>query len=258
MYEHISYEVEGSVARITLDRPSLTLAVTKELLDVVIATTHNPEVRCIVFDSSGKNFFLGGDLGSFGDAAKDADALLAQMTALLDRAISLLYRSSVPTISVVNGAAAGAGMGIALQADFVVAEENAYFIASYTGAGLSPDTSTTYFLPRLIGERRAKDMLITNRKVDAQQAQDWGMINSVVPTGEGLQEGMALALRLAAGPTQAYGSVKRLIGASFGNSLDAQISMEAELIGQNAITRDGQEGIRAFIEKRKPEFTGNR
>jgi len=256
-YEHLSLEVNNAVAHITLKRVAMHLPFMKELLDVAIRCDDSKEIRAIVISSNQKIFSAGGDLAYMAQS-ESAAATLKEMTVYLHSAISLFNRMSKPTIAAVHSMAAGAGVSLAAQCDFVIAGEKSAFIASYTGAGLSPDGSSTYFLPRLIGDRRAKEMLITNCKVSAQQALDWGLVNQVVPAGEELEAAMALAQQLAQGPTAAYGDVKRLITSSSTESLETQLALEAELIAANSVGSDGQEGMNAFLEKRKPAFKGQR
>ncbi|NIB45158.1 enoyl-CoA hydratase [Pseudomaricurvus alkylphenolicus] len=255
-YEHLSLEINNSIAHITLKRIAMHTPYMKELLDVALRCDENDDVRAIVISSDQKLFCAGGDLAYLAESGGSAATKLKEMTVYLHSAVSLFNRMDKPTIAAVHSMAAGAGMSLAAQCDFVIAGEKAGFMGSYTAAGLSPDGSSTYFLPRLIGDRRAKEMLITNRKVSAQEALDWGLVNQVVEAGTELEAAMTLAKQLAQGPTASFGSVKQLIAASSTESLESQMALEAELIGENSVGTDGQEGIRAFVEKRKAEFKG--
>ncbi len=257
-YEHVSLEIKDNIAHIILKRNSMHLPYVQELQDIAFRLDADDSVRVIVFSSANKIFCGGGDLAYFIQSGGSLATALKELTMYLHQAISIFHRMNAPTIAIVNGAAAGAGLSFAAQCDFIVASDKASFMSSYTGIGLSPDGSSSYFLPRLIGERRAKEMMITNRKINAEEALDWGLVNQVVPAGTELEAGMALARQLATGATAAFGTVKRLIQASSTSTLETQLAMEQELIAANSIGSDCQEGISAFLEKRAPSFTGKR
>ncbi len=257
-YETLSLTRDGGIARITLNRVAMNMVVMQELLSAALICDEDPEVRAVIICSSNKLFSAGGDLAWFAQSGDNISARLKEATVYLHGAISRFTHMNKPVITAVNGVAAGAGMSLAIMSDFVIASESASFTAAYTAAGLSPDASSTYFLPRLIGERRAKELMITNRKLSAPEALDWGLINQVVPDGEELAAAETLAKTLAKGPTQAFSSVKHLINRSSTESLETQMSLEAEMIGANAAGIDGQEGINAFLTKRKPVFKGQR
>jgi 2-(1,2-epoxy-1,2-dihydrophenyl)acetyl-CoA isomerase len=157
-------------------------------------------------------------------------------------------------ITAVNGAAAGAGFSLAVSGDLVVASSSASFTMAYTRAGLSPDGSSSYYLPRLIGVRRTQDLMLTNRKVSAAEAVDWGMVNYVVDPAELSERVDALATQIATGAKGSNSAVKKLLLATFGNTLEEQLDLEAELIGANGDGADGREGIDAFLNKRAPNF----
>ncbi|NIB39815.1 enoyl-CoA hydratase [Pseudomaricurvus alkylphenolicus] len=257
-YQHLSLEIDQQVAHITIKRVAMHLPFMKELLEIAMECDKNDDIRAVLISSDQKLFSAGGDLAYFAESGTDIGAAIKELTVYLHSAISLFNRMDKPTICVVQGAAAGAGMSFAVQCDFVIASEKASFSGAYTAAGLSPDGSSSYFLPRLIGERRAKEMLITNRKVGAQEALEWGLVNQVVEAGTELEAGKKLAQQLAAGPSKAFGSVKQLIQRSSTESLESQMALEAEMIASNAGGEDGQEGINAFLEKRRAEFKGRR
>ena len=151
-------------------------------------------------------------------------------------------------------AASGAGV---LECHRFRAAESAKFTLAYTGAGLSPDGSSTYYLPRLVGVRRARELMITNRVLSAGEAEQWGLVNQVVANDEVLATAMAQATKLAKGPTLAYGQVKKLLDASLQNSLESQMQLETEGIAGMGASNDGKEGIAAFLDKRKPDFKGS-
>ena len=190
------------------------------------------------------------------EADDRVDAALKQLTGQLHSAISTLMRMRAPLIVAVNGAAAGIGLSLALIGDITLASEKASFTLAYTAAGLSPDGASTYLLPKVIGIKRAKEMMITNRRLTAAEALEWGLVNRVVSVDELLDETLELARSIAQGPTNAFGSVKSLVLSGFGGTLESQMALEVEEIIQNAKSKDGQEGIHAFLQKRQPRFNG--
>ena len=143
-----------------------------------------------------------------------------------------------------------------MAADLAIAEEQAVFTMAYTNAGLSPDGSSTYFMPRKIGDRRARELMLTNRLLTAPEALDWGVVNQVVEGGGALAAARVMATGMAQGPTEAYAQVKRLLDSSFSQSLETQMELEARAIADQVASVDGQEGMLAFVEKRKPQFRG--
>ena len=259
-YQTLIAGIDNGVATITLNRPddanALDLVMARELSDVAIQLGDNSDVRVVVIRGTGKMFCAGGDLGAFGEAGDGVSALMMQMAGDLHMGISRLTRMDAPVIAAVNGTAAGAGVSLAAAADLVISVDSAKFVMAYTNAGLSPDGSSTYFLPRRIGDRRARELMLTNRVLSAAEALDWGLVNQVVAE-EAFDEAVSsLATRLAAGPTRAFGQVKSLLNASFDNGLETQMELETRGIAGMAATRDGREGIAAFLGKRKPEFKG--
>ncbi len=255
------YEVKDHVARITFNRPdaanALDLQMGLDLMHASIQASEDPAVRAVLITGAGKMFSGGGDLKSF---AAQGDALpghLKEVALYLHAAISRFVRMDAPVIAAVNGAAGGAGMSLRLFADLVLAAESAKFTLAYTRAGLNPDGGSTYFLPRIIGVRRALELALTNRVLSAKEALEWGIVTKVVADAELQTEAQALARELAAGATRALGKAKRLLHHSFSESLETQMELEAQAIADSARTHDAREGIAAFIAKRKPAFRGS-
>ena len=172
------------------------------------------------------------------------------------RPLQELPHMNKPIIAAVNGTAAGAGFSLVMAADLAVASSKAVFTMAYTNAGLSPDGSSTYYMPRKIGDRRSRELMLTNRVLSAQEALDWGVVNEVVEPDELLTAAQKLAAKIASGPTQAFGQVKALLDGSFDHSLETQMELEARAIAGLVNSPDGQEGLHAFLAKRKPEFKG--
>ena len=259
-FETLNYEVAANVATITFNRPDAANAMSplmaKEFAAAAIDADDDPAVRAIVLTGAGKMFCAGGDLGAFAQAGDGARKLLMQMTGDLHLGLSRLARSKAPVVGAVNGTAAGAGFSLVMACDLAIAAQSAVFTMAYTRAGLSPDGSSTYHMPRKIGDRRARELMLTNRLLNSQEALDWGIVNQVVPDADLPGEAQGLAQRLAAGPTAAFATVKSLLNGSFDQTLESQMELEARAIAGLAGTHDGQEGMNAFLEKRKPVFKG--
>ena len=259
-FETIILEQYEGIAKITLNRPDaangINLPLAQELLQAAIHCDEDPSVRTVLITGNGKLFCAGGDLKSFAAYGDGISAKLKELTAHLHAAISRFARMDAPVIIAVNGTAAGAGFSLAVSGDLVLAAESAKFTMAYTAAGLSPDGSSSYYLPRLIGLRKTQELMLTNRRLSAQEAMEWGAINRVVADDDLQQVAAELAIELAQGATLANGVVKKLLHSSFTNGLETQMEEEARNIAAMAKLEDGKEGISAFMEKRKPEFQG--
>lgn len=259
-FETLLYEVRDGVAHVTLNREkaanALNLQMSQDLHDAALRCREDPAVRAVVIGATGRLFCAGGDLSAFSAAGDDAPALLKRMTLYLHAAIALFARMDAPVIAAVSGTAAGAGFSLVCATDLAIAGESAKFTMAYTRAGLTPDGSSTWFLPRLVGRRRTLDLMLSNRMLSAAEALEWGLVSQVVPDGEVAATAGALAAKLAAGPTGAFGVTKRLVLASGSESLETQMELEGLGISDAARTPDGREGIAAFLEKRPPQFTG--
>jgi 2-(1,2-epoxy-1,2-dihydrophenyl)acetyl-CoA isomerase len=260
-YSRIIFEANDKIARIVLNRPDAANAVDAEMareLEDCIAHCDTASVRAVILTGNGKIFCAGGDLKGF--AAQPPDKLpgfIERTAGHLHRALARMARMDAPVIAAVNGAAGGAGMSLACAADFVIAVESARFTMAYTRAGLTPDGSSTYFLPRIVGFRRAAELILANPVLTAQQACDLGIVTKVVPDADLQKEAEAMAVQFAQGATLAFGAVKRLLLASATNSLETQLELEAATIARMTTTADAQEGIAAFIGKRQPKFNAN-
>lgn len=253
----VQVESRGAVAVVTLNRPessnTLNLQVAMDLLAAAMTCGRNPAVRAVVLAGAGKNFCFGGDLRAMAAKGKSADAYARELTTYLHEAISHFVRMEKPVIAAVNGTAAGAGVGLVAMADLAVCAENAKFNLAYTAVGLTPDAATTFLLPRALGAKRAMELILLNRVLDAHEALDWGLVNRVVPNGDVMKEALALGEGLASGAVQAIGQAKRLVANSLG-ALESQMVVESQTIAARAGSAEGQEGIAAFLDKRKPNF----
>ncbi len=259
-YETVLFNVADSVGTIVMNRPNeanaLNLTMAKELAELAIRCDEDDDIRAVVITGVGRFFSAGGDIASFGAAGDDAPGLIKEMTMYFHSAVSRFNRMNAPVVGAVNGVAAGAGFSFAVSCDLIVAAESATFVSAYTAAGLSPDGSGSYFLPRQIGMKRFAELMLLNRRLSAQEALEWGIVNRVVPEGEALDTAQEIARELAAGPTLAYGAVKHLLHETLSSSLETQMELEARTIADMARSADGKEGIEAFLNKRKPEFRG--
>jgi 2-(1,2-epoxy-1,2-dihydrophenyl)acetyl-CoA isomerase len=257
-FETILFEVDSGVATVTFNRPdhahAMDLSVMRDLMHAAIRCDEDAGIRAVVVTGTGKFFSAGGDLAAFGDAGESAGALLKEMTTYFHATISRFSRMNAPIIAAVNGTAAGAGFSLVASCDLAIAAESAMFTSAYTAASLTPDGSSTYFVPRLIGMRRAMELMLTNRRLTAAEALDWGLINQVVPDDALMDTVVAAADRLAVGGTLAFGAVKRMLHESFSATLETQMEMEARSIAAMSHTHDGREGIEAFLNRRKPHF----
>jgi len=251
--------IENGIAEICLNRPKVLNALNLDACRALLACCENLEgakdLRVVVLRGEGSSFMAGGDLSQFRDAA-DRPAFTREILEPLNSALLILDELPVPVIASVQGAAAGAGASIALAADLVIAAEDAKFIMAYAKVGTSLDGGSTWVLPRLIGLRRAMEMALLAEPVGASQALTMGLINRVVPLADLRSETMALAKRLAAGPTTAYGRIKRLLRDSSTQECAVQLKAELEAFAACAATADFGEGLAAFFAKRAASFTG--
>ena len=257
-YTTLALDVRDGVAEITLNRPeaanALNAEMGRELHDAVLRCDADDAVRALIITGSGRFFCAGGDLKSFAAQGDDLPRHLKQVTADFHAAVSRLNRMDAPVLMAINGVAAGAGFSFALAGDLALAAESARFTMAYTRAGLTPDGSSTYFLPRLVGLRRAKELTLTNRTLSAAEALAWGLVNQVVPDAELLPAARALASELATGATLALGAAKRLLDSGLNATLETAMEDEAQTIAAMARTADGREGMQAFLEKRPASF----
>ncbi len=255
-YETIRLSLRDDIAVITLNRPdkmnALTTQMRAELLYAV--KEGGKEGRVLVLTGAGRAFCSGQDLGDRANAASvDLERTLRDEYEPLLKAI---YDCPVPTISAVNGPAAGAGANIALAADVVIASEQAMFLQAFTRIGLIPDAGGTYWMPRQMGFAKAMGAALFAEPITARQAADWGMIWEAVPDENFADHWYGRATKLAKGPTLAYANAKKALRQSYDNTLDKQLELEASLQGACGKSRDFQEGVLAFLEKRKPSFEG--
>jgi 2-(1,2-epoxy-1,2-dihydrophenyl)acetyl-CoA isomerase len=259
-YQSLTLERKDNVATITLNRPdafnALNLALGRDLFHASIEVDEDPEVRCVVVTGTGKAFCAGGDVKDFVDNLPRVGALVKELTTYLHGAVSRFCRTDKPVVMAVNGVAAGGGLSLALSGDLVVATESARFTMAYSKIAATPDGSSSYFLPRLIGLRRTMELYFTNRVLTAREAFDWGLVTRVVPDAEFKAAVTTLAREMAQGPSRAYGGAKRLFHESTWTSLETQMELEAQAIANSGRTEDFRAGVTAFAEKKSPVFRG--
>jgi 2-(1,2-epoxy-1,2-dihydrophenyl)acetyl-CoA isomerase len=250
-------EVRDHVARITLNRPqagnALDLEMARQLAAAALECEQDANVRAVLLEGAGNNFCLGGDVKTF-NAQTGLERYLREITSHLHLAVSRLARLDAPVIAAVQGAAAGGGFSLAISCDLVVAAETATFLMAYSKIGMAPDGGSTYFLPRLVGMKRAMELTLTNRVLSAREACDWGLVTEVASAAKLMERARELAQSLASGPIHAFGSAKRLLHSGWNQSLETQMELESRAIAEAGSTADGKEGIRAFVEKRKANF----
>jgi 2-(1,2-epoxy-1,2-dihydrophenyl)acetyl-CoA isomerase len=261
-YETIQLEMRGAVAVITLNRQlalnALTVAMGQEFRSAMNEALENG-ARAIVLTGAGRAFCAGGDLREMqkmADKEGRLEAFFDEPLSLIHDCVHLIREAPVPVIAAVNGVATGGGCNFALACDIVLAAESAQFNQAFIKIGLTPDCGGTFILPRLVGWKRATELLMTGDMIDARRAAEMGMINRVVADEELMAEALNLAERLAGAPTAALASIKRLIDGSATNNYEAQLDLEHKAQLQSGQTKDFREGVAAFIEKRPPRFTG--
>lgn len=259
-YEQLTLTRANNVATITLNRPdafnAFNLKLGREIFDAALEVDEDADVRCVVITGAGKAFCGGGDVKEFVDNLPRIGTHIKELTTYLHGAVSRLARADKPVIVAVNGIAAGGGFALALTGDMVIAAESAKFTMAYSKIAATPDGSSSYFLPRLVGLRRALDLYLTNRVLSAREALEWGLVTRVTPDAELKGAVDTLARELAAGPTKAFGAAKRLFHQSTWESLETQMELESQAIAKSGHTADFREGVTAFANKKAPVFRG--
>ncbi|MGB0126001.1 MAG: enoyl-CoA hydratase [Rhodocyclaceae bacterium] len=258
-------DVQDGVATLTLNRPKQLNALSVEMMAAlrqgVEQAVGHPEARVIVFKGAGDHFMAGGDLNDFHarldlDPAARTQAFRAMIDDYINPMLLALREAPQPVVCSVRGACAGFGLSLMLACDLALVADNAYFTTAYAWIGLSPDGGGTWFLPRIVGSRKAAELFLLAERIDAAQALQLGLVNRVVAVDQLDIETAALAKRLVKGPGRAYREVRRLLAASQDNTFAAQLQAESESFGRCAATEDFAEGVRAFVGKRKASFNG--
>lgn len=260
MSDSVLVERDGAIVVLTLNRPdvlnALDLELSEGLRTALRAAEADSSIRCVVLRGAGRAFMAGGDVRGFHREIGHIDQVAGDLIDSFHEAVEVVVRMPKPVVASLRGAVAGAGLSLALAADLAVAADDAVFTLAYANIGISPDGGSTWSLPRTVGRRRAMELAMLADRFDAAKALELGIVNRVVPADRLDAETVALAQRLAAGPTRAYASTKMLISGSFDRTLPGQLDLERERFVDGTATRDFREGVSAFVEKRKPEFKG--
>ena len=256
----VLFEQHGDIGIMTFNRPEVFNAMSVELImafrDVTADIMKSNTVRALIVRGAGKAFLAGGDVAHFYKERETVAETVKPLGDALHEGIINIRNMPFPVVAEVQGACAGAGLSVMMACDFAIASTAAQFKTAYTQIGLSPDGGSTYFLPRLLGMRKATELIMLSETVNAEQALALGLVNRVVAIDALSTETMQLAERLAAGATQAYARAKRLINQSWNTPIKEHLDDEIAYFADCAKTDDFKEGVTAFVEKRKPKFTG--
>jgi len=261
MTHSVKLAIAEGVATLSFDRPEVYNALDAEMMIEFRAAAElvqrDPAVRAVVLRGEGKAFAAGGDVSVFHRHIHELPDLIVRWGREMHFAILALRRMAKPVLASVHGACAGAGFSILCATDLAIATEDARFSLAYSNIGASPDGGSSHFLPRMVGYKKAMELTLLADLMDARTASGLGLVNWVVPADRLAAETQRIAQRLASGPTVAYGEAKRLLNQSFDRSLETQMEEELQAFARCAATHDLQEGVGAFVEKRKPQFKGS-
>jgi 2-(1,2-epoxy-1,2-dihydrophenyl)acetyl-CoA isomerase len=254
-------EVDGGVATVTLNRPdamnSLDVATKEALRDVVVRLAEDTDVRCVVLTATGRAFCVGQDLKEHIELLEHgSDALFSTVPEHYNPIVTAIATMPKPVIAAVNGVAAGAGASLAFACDYRLLADGAGFNLAFSGIALSCDTGSSWTLPRLVGRAKAIELLYEPRTIRAEEAMTLGLASRVVESQTLMAEARALAERLAAGPTAAYGAIRRSVAFSAGHTFEESLAFEAEMMTATGSTEDHRNAVAAFVAKEKPTFTG--
>lgn len=265
MNDTVLLDVADGIATLTLNRPAQLNALNAEMMQALRLTTErvaaDRSVAVVVVKGAGAHFMAGGDIKEFHsqlylDPPARFDTFKATIEQWINPTVLALRGMHQPLIGSIRGACAGFGMSLALCCDLLLAADDAYFTTAYSLIALSPDGAQSYILPRIVGAKKAAELLLLAERIDARRALELGLVNRLVPPAELDAETLRLARRLADGPRHAYGEVKRLLEGASCSTLAQQLKAEADAFARCSATQDFAEGIRAFVEKRKPGFRG--
>ncbi len=260
MSDGVLLSIADGVARLTLDRPdvgnAIDLALARALRDAATRCADDAAIRCAVLTGAGRLFCAGGDVAAMRAAGDDLPALLHELIETLHQAVLILAAMPKPLVTLVNGPAAGAGLSLAILGDIVLSARSAHYTPAYGAIGLTADGGLSWLLPRLVGLRRAQDILLTNRRVTAEEAATIGLVTRLVDDTALEAEGEAVATRLADGPVAATGAVRALLHAGVERDLAGQLTRELRTMTDAAAGAEAKEGLAAFFAKRPPDFRG--
>jgi 2-(1,2-epoxy-1,2-dihydrophenyl)acetyl-CoA isomerase len=258
--DRATLEIDGTIATLRLVRADARNAIdpgmVQALADAADGVAAADGVRALLIAADGPAFTVGGDLRHFTSRIDDLSVALDEMIEVFHRALLGLAQLDVPIVCAVNGAAAGGGLGLLWPADMVIAAEDAIFATGFARIALSGDGGGSWWLPRLVGLRRARELIVNGRVLSADEALEWGLVSRVVPAAELAGVAAAEAQRLANGPTLAYAEMRRLLHGTFERTLAKGLDAERDAMRRSGATADAREGIPAFVERREPRFGG--
>lgn len=256
--EPVLLSIDGGIATITLNRPAdgnaVDLPLVRALLSAMIRIDSDSTIRCVVLTGNGKMFCVGGYITAMAAVGASVAGFVSELAGVLHMAVSRLMRMRKPLLMLVNGPAAGAGFSLAMAGDIVIAAKSTHFTPAYGAVGLSPDGGMSWLLPRLVGMRRAQDMMLSNRRIGAADAAANGLVTRFVEDEALATEGAAEAMNLARAATEAIGATRALLLSSYSESLEGQLEQEARRIAAASAGPEGREGLSAFLATRKPDF----
>ena len=256
----VRLSIADGVAWVTLNRPeagnAVDMALAQALLDVAVRCEQDDAIRCVLLSGEGRLFCAGGDLGAFRAAGDRVDAFLEELATTLHAALLCFARMAKPLLVLVNGPAAGAGLSLAIAGDVVLCARSAHFTAAYGTLGLTPDGGMSWALPRLVGLRKAQEIILTNRRVGADEAERIGLVTRTVDDERLAEEGLAAAKALAGSARAALGAARALLRDSFQTNLQSQLASETRAITRAGASAECREGLAAFLAKRHPDFKG--
>ena len=257
-YDTLNFDIIDGVGIVVLNRPNqangLNRVMAAELSSLADKVAEDTSVRSVVLTGSGRFFCAGGDVKAMAGFGSKIGCEIKLLAGDLHRAILTFSRMNAPIIMAVNGIAAGAGFGLAMSGDYVIASHSASFTMAYSNVGLSPDGGATYFLPRLVGLRRTQELMYENRTLNATEALEWGIATRTVPEEDLMSTALGCASKIANGSSMSHANIKRLLAGTFDASLEEQLALESDYISACAASLNGKEGINAFLEKRQPDY----
>jgi len=256
--EPLLITIDRGIAWLILNRPeagnSIDLPMAQALLKASILCQTDAEIRCVVLTGAGRLFCAGGDVGLMEAAGDQVSSLLSELAGTLHMALARFARMPKPLLVLVNGPAAGAGLSLAISGDIVLAARSAHFTAAYGAIGLTPDGGMSWMLPRLVGLRKAQEIILTNPRVRAQEAEAIGLVSRLVDDEQLLDEGRAIAEKLCGSAVAAIGAARALLQDSYSSGYETQLEREARAISVAGASTECREGLAAFLDKRTPKF----
>lgn len=253
-------DVVDDIAWLTLNRPdagnAVDLPMARALSEASIRCQTDGAIRCVVLTGAGRLFCAGGDVSLFASAGDRVSSLLSELAGTLHMSLARLARMSKPLLILVNGPAAGVGLSLAISGDVVLCARSAHFTAAYGSLGLTPDGGMSWTLPRLVGLRKAQEIILTNRRITADEAERIGMVTRLVEDERLIEDGRETAVRLAALPLAAVGAARALLQESFSSGFETQLEREARAISTAGASAECSEGLSAYFAKRSPDFKG--